>query len=75
MKKVVLTFVLIFAIGSLTHADNEIHTSYGYSFDLKQKGCGQIAYELQEDLEDNGVDKETANEIASDAYEACKDAQ
>ena len=60
MKKIVLGIVFVFAVFTTIKAA------------VLVKGCGQIAFELQADLEDNGVDMDVANELASKAYLACK---
>lgn len=65
MKKMMLTLVFVFAIGSFT----QINASTN---EVMRKDCAEIAFDLQGDLEDNGVDKETANEVATLVYEICE---
>ena len=70
MKKLVLMIVFLFSVGSLTqlNASNQKIEE----FLVAEKSCAEIAYDLQGDLEDNGVDKETANEVATLIYEICE---
>ena len=73
MKKVVLTFVLLLTV-SFVFANNSMkeNEDLSTSFIEHEKSCAEIAFELQGDLEDNGVDKETANEVASLIYDICE---
>jgi len=65
MKKIVLTLIFIFSFSSLTQVNALTNETF-------KKDCATIAFELQQNLEDNGVDKKTANEVASLIYDICE---
>ncbi|WP_288955471.1 hypothetical protein [uncultured Polaribacter sp.] len=65
MKKLILAVVFVFATGTIMNAN---------SLMTKDKSCSEIAFDLQGDLEDKGVDMETANEVANLIYEICETA-
>jgi hypothetical protein len=63
MKKFILAVVFVFATATTMNA-NTLMT--------EPKSCSEIAFDLQGDLEDQGVGTETANEVASLIYEICE---
>jgi hypothetical protein len=70
MKNKVFSFLVIVLFMSSSINLNAISA-------IEEEGdnCAEIAYELQGDLEDEGVPKQVANEVANLVYEICETAQ
>ena len=62
MKKLIVTLLLAVTVGSLANAT----TLETLSID-----CVQLAFDVQTDLENKGMDKEEANRIATVVYDNC----
>lgn len=63
MKKLILSLVFVFATGTMMNA-----TSINVE---AEKSCSEIAFDLQGDLEEVGIDMETANTVANLIYDMC----
>lgn len=69
MKKTALIITLLFTIGLF--APLKAANNSATKLMITKKDCAQIAFDLQGDLEANGVDMATANEVAALVYEIC----
>lgn len=45
-----------------------------FAQNIDENNCAEIAYNLQQDLENEGVSKRKANQLANTVYEACEGA-
>ena len=69
MKKVILSLVFVLATGTgLINANNSEEQITPL---IIKKSCFQLAIETQDDLEENGVPQDVANESASLIYDIC----
>ena len=62
MRKLILSMIFVLGTGMMLNAN---------TLDEQKKGCAQIAFELQTDLEESGVPMEQASETASLVYDIC----
>ena len=69
MKKSAIILTLFFTLGLFAPLKAATNANSGLM--IAKKDCAEIAFNLQGDLEANGVDMETANEVASLVYEIC----